>query len=188
MQPTTTKDGDSRAAEATFLENEVANMTLDSIGEGVLRTDLEGHVTYLNRCAEKMTGWSRQEAQGRPVSHVLRLIYGVSQAAVGIAPGIATPEDETASSVASCKNCVLVRRDGFEVGIESTTTPLFERDKNATGTIVVFRDVSTARAKSLEMSHLAQHDVLADLPNRVLFNDRLTQAIALAEVTAGNSR
>ena len=57
---------DSRAAEAMFLENEVANMTLDSIGEAVLRTDLEGNVTYLNRSAEKMTGWSRQEAHGAP--------------------------------------------------------------------------------------------------------------------------
>ena len=172
---------DSRAAEATFLENEVANMTLDSIGEAVLRTDLEGNVTYLNRIAEKMTGWSREEAQGRPVSHVLTLIDGVSHGAVDSALGIATSGDETASAVASCKNCVLVRRDGFEVGIESTTTLIFERDKSATGAIVVFRDVSTARAKSLEMSHLAQHDVLTDLPNRVLFNDRLTQAIALAE-------
>ena len=171
---------DSRAADATFSENEVANMTLDSIGEAVLRTNLEGNVTYLNRIAEEMTGWSREEAQGQPVSHVLRLIDGVSHTAVDHALEVATPKDEIAGSVSS-KNCVLVRRDGFEVGIESTTTLIFERDKSATGAIVVFRDVSTARAKSLEMSHLAQHDVLTDLPNRALFNDRLTQAIALAE-------
>ena len=80
-----------------------------------------------------------------------------------------------------CKNCVLVRRDGFEMGIESTTTLIFKSDRSPTGAIVVFRDVSAARAKSLAMSHLAQHDALTDLPNRVLFNDRLTQAIALAE-------
>ncbi len=172
---------DTRAAEATFLENEVANMTLDSIAEGVLRADLEGNVAYLNRSAEKMTGWSRQEAHGRPVSQVLRLIDGVGQAAGDTAAGIATPEKETASLVGGCKNCVLVRRDGFEMGIESTTTLIFKSDKSPTGAIVVFRDVSAARAKSLAMSHLAQHDALTDLPNRVLFNDRLTQAIALAE-------
>ena len=172
---------DSRAAEAIFLENEVANVTLDSIGEAVLRTDFEGNVTYLNRIAEKMTGWSREEAQGHPATDVLRLIDGVSRAAVGKSPGVATQEDETASSMAGCTNCILVRRDGFEVGIECTTTPIYERDKSITGAIVTFRDVSAARAKSLEMSHLAQHDVLTDLPNRVLFNDRLTQAISLAE-------
>ena len=83
--------------------------------------------------------------------------------------------------MASCTNCILVRRDGFEVGIESTTTFIREHDESAAGAIVIFRDVSAAQAKALEMSHLAQHDPLTDLPNRVLFNDRLSQAISLAE-------
>jgi diguanylate cyclase (GGDEF)-like protein/PAS domain S-box-containing protein len=172
---------DSGAAEIRFSENEVANMALDSIGEGVLRTDLQGNVTYLNRVAEEITRWSRAEALGHPVADVLRVIDGGSRAPVGSALGLATEEDKDASLMTSCTNCILVRRDGSEIGIESTTTLILERDKSATGTIVVFRDVSTARAKSLELSHLAQHDALTDLPNRVLFNDRLTQAIALAE-------
>jgi diguanylate cyclase (GGDEF)-like protein/PAS domain S-box-containing protein len=171
---------DTRAAEARLSENEVANMTLDSIGEAVIRTDLQGNITYLNRVAEKMTGWSREEAQGRPVADVLRLIDGASRAPVGSALGFAT-EGKAASSMTSCKNCILVRRDGSEVGIESSSTPIREHDESVTGAIVAFRDVSAARAKSLEMSHLAQHDVLTDLPNRALFNDRLAQAIALAE-------
>jgi diguanylate cyclase (GGDEF)-like protein/PAS domain S-box-containing protein len=172
---------ESRAAETMLLENDVANMTLDSIGEAVLRTDLQGNITYLNRIAEEMTRWSREEARGRPVADVLRLIDGASRAPVGNALEVATQEGETSSSMVSCTNSILVRRDGSEVGIESTTTLIQEVGKSATGTIVAFRDVSAARAKSLEMSHLAQHDVLTDLPNRVLFNDRLTQAIALAE-------
>jgi diguanylate cyclase (GGDEF)-like protein/PAS domain S-box-containing protein len=171
----------SRAAEMMALENDVANMTLDSIAEAVLRTDLQDNITYMNRIAETMTGWSRKEARGRPVAEVLRLIDGVSRTPVSHALGGATQEDETRSSTASCSNCILIRRDGFEVAIESTTTLIHERGKSATGAIVSFRDVSAARTKSLEMSHLAQHDVLTGLPNRVLFNDRLTQAIALAE-------
>jgi diguanylate cyclase (GGDEF)-like protein/PAS domain S-box-containing protein len=172
---------DRRAAEAMFLENEVSNMTLDSIGEAVLRADVHGNVTYLNRIAEKMTGWCREEAQGRPVADVLRLIDAVSGAAVGNALGIVSQEDKTASSMANCAKCVLVRRDGFQFGIESKVTLIRDRDESVTGAVVAFHDVSAARAVSLEMSHLAQHDVLTDLPNRVLFNDRLTQAISLAE-------
>jgi diguanylate cyclase (GGDEF)-like protein/PAS domain S-box-containing protein len=172
---------DSRAAEMRLSESEVANMTLDSIGEAVLRTNLQGNVTYLNQIAEKMTGWSREEAQGCPVADVLRIADGGSRAPFGTPFGLATEEDKAESSMASCTNCILVRRDGFEVGIESTTTLIREHDDSVTGSIMVFRDVSVARAKSLELSHLAQHDVLTDLPNRVLFNDRLTQAIALAE-------
>jgi diguanylate cyclase (GGDEF)-like protein/PAS domain S-box-containing protein len=172
---------DSRAAEMRLSESEVANMTLDSIGEAVLRTDLEGNVTYLNRIAEKMIGWSRQEAQGRPVTEVLRLIDGVSRTAIGNSLTLATQEKKTTNSVASCTNCILVRRDGLELEIERTNTLMHEHDESVAGAIVVFRDVSAARAKSLEMLHLAEHDVLTDLPNRLLFNDRLAQAVALAE-------
>ena len=172
---------DRRAADMRLSENEVANMTLDSIGEAVLRTDLEGNVTYLNRIVEKMTGWSRQEAQGRPVTEVLKLIDGVSRAAIGNSLELATQEKKTTNSAASCTNCILVRRDGVELDVERTTTLIHEHDESVTGAIVVFRDVSAARAKSREMLHLAEHDVLTDLPNRLLFNDRLTQAIALAK-------
>jgi len=172
---------DSRATEAMVLENEVANVTLDSIGEAVLRTDVQGKVTYLNRKAEEMTGWSREEARGRPVEEVFRLIESVSGPADGNAAEMATQEEQGTKGTADCTNCILVRRDGFECGIEHKVTPILDQDGNVTGTVVAFHDVSAARAKSLEMSHLAQHDALTDLPNRVLFNDRLTQAIALAE-------
>jgi len=191
VKPTNTKENDEcvlvlgdeagRGAKAMQLENEVANLTLDSIGEGVLRADSQGNVTYLNRIAEKVTGWSREEAHGRPVADVFRLIDGASRAAVDPALRAATQENEAASSMAGSANCILVRRDGFEVDIESRTTLIHEYGKRVSGTIVAFRDVSADRAKSLEMSHLAQHDALTDLPNRVLFNDRLTQAISLAE-------
>src|SRR6202035_5389992 len=68
----------------------------------------------------------------------------------------------------------------YEFGIENTVTPIHDEEGSVTGAVVGFHDVSAARASSLEMSHLAQHDFLTDLPNRVLFNDRLTQAISLA--------
>jgi diguanylate cyclase (GGDEF)-like protein/PAS domain S-box-containing protein len=172
---------DGRAAEAMMLENAAANVTLDSIEEAVLRTDLQGNVTYLNRIAEELTGWKRDEAQGRPVADVLRFIDGVTGAAMDNAVEIAMQEAETAKAAATCKNCMLVRRDGIEFGIESKVTLIRDQDGNMTGAVVAFHDVSEARAKALEMSHSAQHDVLTDLPNRVLFNDRLTQAITLAE-------
>ena len=172
---------DGRAAEAMLLENAAANVTLDSIEEAVLRTDLHGNVSYLNRIAEELTGWRRKEAQGRPVADVLRFIDGLSRTAIDNALGLATQEAETAKATANCKNCILVRRDGIEFGIESKVTLIRDQDGSITGAVVAFHDVSEARAKSLEMSHSAQHDVLTDLPNRVLFNDRLTQAITLAQ-------
>jgi diguanylate cyclase (GGDEF)-like protein/PAS domain S-box-containing protein len=175
---------DRRAAEAVVkalvLQNEVSNLTLDAIEEAVLRTDTNGNVTYLNRMAERLTGWCRGEALGRPVTDVLRITDGVSTSTTGEALENLKGEDRTATPTASCLTCILVRRDGVELGIENTVTPIHDQDGVVTGSVVAFHDVSAARAKSLEMSRLAHHDLLTGLPNRVLFNDRLTQAISLA--------
>src|ERR1700689_686407 len=107
-----------RATDASLVENEVANETLDSIEEAVLRTDKCGNVMYLNRMAEKMTGWPREEALGHPVADVLRIIDGISRAEVRNAVEVVLYEDKTGSVTTSRINCILVRRDGFEFGIE----------------------------------------------------------------------
>ena len=172
---------DRHALEAVRVENELATTTLNLIGEGILRTDADGNVTYLNRFAEKMTGWSRAEARGRPFADVLRLIDNISGASLDDAVAIALQADKTASGMTSSINCTLVRRDGEEFGIESRVAIIHDQDGNAVGAVVAFRDVSAARVASLEMSRVAQHDVLTNLPNRALFNDRLSQAISLAE-------
>jgi len=166
--------------KALVLQNEVANLTLDAIEEAVLRTDINGGITYLNRMAEKLTGWCRAEALCRLVTDVLQITEGVGISPILDALEILKDEGRTAMPAVNCTNCILVRRDGFEFGIEITVTPIHDQDGAVTGLVVAFHDVSAARAKSLEMSRLAQHDSLTGLPNRVLFNDRLTQAISLA--------
>jgi diguanylate cyclase (GGDEF)-like protein/PAS domain S-box-containing protein len=172
---------DRWAAQIEWQENALATITLDSIGEGVVRTDITGNVTYLNGFAEKMSGWFREEALGRPVTEVLRLIDSVSGAVLPNAVTIVTQGDRSALATTKCTNCTLVRRDGLEFGIENRVAIIHDRDGDAIGAVISFRDVSTARAASLELSRVAQHDVLTHLPNRPLFDDRLTQAISLAE-------
>ncbi len=171
---------DRRVAAAMLLRNEAANVTLDSMGEAVLRTDTRTNITYLNRIAEKMTGWTREEALGRPIADVLRIIDAVSGAVVGNQVETILQEDKS-TRLPDYSNSVLVRRDGIERGIENTVALTHDQDGDITGAVVAFHEVSVARTKSLEMTHLAQHDVLTNLPNRMLFNDRLTQAISLAE-------
>ena len=172
---------DRCAAQALGRENALATITLDSIGEGVVRTDLYGNVTYLNAFAEKMSGWFREEALGRPVADVLRLRDSASGAVLPNAVAIATRGDKSATAATRCTNCTLVRRDGLEFGIENRVAMIHDQDGDAIGAVISFRDVSTARAASLEMTRVAQHDVLTHLPNRTLFYDRLKQAISLAK-------
>jgi diguanylate cyclase (GGDEF)-like protein/PAS domain S-box-containing protein len=171
---------DHPATEPTSVDNEDAKVTLDSIGEGVLRTDMHGNIIYLNKMAEQLIGWRREEVIGRPAADVVRIIDGISRAAVANVAEIVMQEDKTSSVATNCMNCLLVRRNDSECEIEVRVTPTHNQDGEITGAVVTFQDVSAARAKSLEMSHLAEHDFLTDLPNRMLFNDRLTQAIALA--------
>jgi diguanylate cyclase (GGDEF)-like protein/PAS domain S-box-containing protein len=162
---------------ALFLESERARVTLNSIGDAVISTDVVGNIGYLNAVAERMTGWSREEAAGRPLQEVLRIIDGDSREAALNPLSLAMLHNKT---VGLSANCVLIRRDGHESAIEDTAAPIHDRNGVVTGAVIVFHDVGVARAMSLRMSYLAQHDFLTALPNRMLLNDRLTQAIASA--------
>jgi len=135
-----------------------------------------GDVTYLNAVAETMTGWSRQEAAAIPLMRCSASSMP-SPRSGGKSDGVGHPSHKT---VGLTPNCVLIRRDGFEAAIEDSAAPIHDRGGQVSGGVMVFHDVSAARALSARMSYLAQHDSLTDLPNRILLKDRLTQAIAIA--------
>ena len=163
--------------EVLFEEKERAQVTLDSIGDAVVSTDVSGHVTYLNAMAETLTGWLQQEAAGRPLEEVLRIIDGTTREEARNPMAFAIRENRT---VRLTPNCILIRRDGVESPIEDSAAPIHDRHGQVTGAVMVFHDVSAARATTLRMSYLAQHDSLTGLPNRILLNDRLIEAMALA--------
>jgi diguanylate cyclase (GGDEF)-like protein/PAS domain S-box-containing protein len=164
--------------EALFVEKERAQVTLNCIGDAVICTDASGNITFLNLVAEKMTSWTRQEAAGRPMAEVFRILDANTRET--------TPNPMEISVEKNCTmhlpaNCILVRRDGSEVPIEDSVAPIHDREGRPTGAVIVFRDVSVARAMALEMTHSAQHDFLTGMPNRMLLNDRVNQAIAWAQ-------
>jgi diguanylate cyclase (GGDEF)-like protein/PAS domain S-box-containing protein len=162
--------------EALFLEKESAQVRLNSIGESVFCTDISGNVSFLNSAAEKMTRWSCAEAVGRPLAQVLR----IKSANRELTPNPAELAVSQNCIVHLASDCIFGRRDGFEIPIEGSIAPIHNREGLATGAVVVIRDVSASRAMALQMTHLAEHDPLTGLPNRLLLNDRVKQAIALA--------
>jgi diguanylate cyclase (GGDEF)-like protein/PAS domain S-box-containing protein len=163
--------------EALFDEKERAQVTLNSIGDAVICTDVHGHVTYLNIVAEELTGWPRTEALGRSVEEVFRIIEASSRAVIPNPMALATNTNEI---VALPATCILIRRDGVESAIEDSCAPIHNRCGEVTGAVMVFHDVSMSRAITQKLAHLAQYDSLTDLPNRDLLNERLTQAITAA--------
>jgi diguanylate cyclase (GGDEF)-like protein/PAS domain S-box-containing protein len=164
--------------EALFVEKERAQVTLNCIGDAVICTDVSGRVTFLNVVAERMTGWSCQEATGRAMAEVCRILETASRGPTLIPTGTQGGQNETVRLVS---NCCLVRRDGVEVPIEDSIAAIRNREGQSIGTVVVFRDVSVARAMSLQMAHSAEHDFLTGLPNRTLLSDRIGQGIASAQ-------
>jgi diguanylate cyclase (GGDEF)-like protein/PAS domain S-box-containing protein len=170
--------GHKKVEEVLLSENERAHVTLNAIGDGVISTDICGKVTFLNPVAESMTGWSRQDALGHPLSEVLQIIDGTTREAVHNRLELAI-EQKSAAGLSA--NSVLIRRGGQEFPIEDSATLIRDRVGKVTGAVIIFHDVSAARAVTSKMSYLAQHDFLTGLPNRVLLADRIKQAIASAK-------
>lgn len=162
--------------DALFAEKERAEVTLNSIADAVASCDISGNVTFLNLVAQKTTGWSLAEALGRPMTEVVKIANATAR---GGSPN-RTEQLERRSAGPAPPDSVLIRRDGSEVPIEDSLAPIHDRSGRKTGAVRVFRDVSVGRAMALQMTHSAHHDFLTGLPNRVLLNDRIKLAIALA--------
>src|ERR1700686_1315189 len=163
--------------DALYLEKERAVVTLNSIGDAVLCTDISGKISYLNLVAETMTGWCREEAVGKPLAEVFRIIDGATRITAQDPMEMAVELNRT---VGLTVNCILIRRDGFESAIEDSAAPIHDRGGRVIGAVIVFHDVTAARAMSAQMTHSAQHDLVTNVPNRLLLNDRITQSISLA--------
>jgi diguanylate cyclase (GGDEF)-like protein/PAS domain S-box-containing protein len=163
--------------DALFAEKERAQVTLNSIGDAVACTDVLGNLTFLNLVAEKLIGWSWQEAAGRPMAEVFRILDTTNREVIPNPVERAVRRDQTVHLSA---NAILVRRDGVEIPIEESVAPIHDSQGQSAGAVIVFRDVSVARAMVRQMIHSAEHDFLTGLPNRMLLNDRINQAIALA--------
>jgi diguanylate cyclase (GGDEF)-like protein/PAS domain S-box-containing protein len=163
--------------EALFEEKERAQVTLNSIGDAVACTNIAGDISFLNPVAEKLTGWLLPEAVGRPIGEVLRILDAVRRESISNPMETALGPERT---LRVRSNSILVRRDGFEISIEDCVAPIHDREGHPTGAVIVFRDVSATRAMALQIIHSAEHDFLTGLPNRLLFNDRVNQAIGMA--------
>jgi diguanylate cyclase (GGDEF)-like protein/PAS domain S-box-containing protein len=164
--------------ESLFEAKERAQVTLDCIGDAVISTDVFGNIVFLNAVAEQMTGWPLREVAGSPISGVFRIVNGDTRKTVENLM-VKTSRQNRPGNLPP--NSVLIRRDGSEIFIEDSVAPIHGHDGRVVGSVKVFRDVTDARGMAEQIAHSAEHDYLTGLPNRLLLNDRLGQAIALAK-------
>jgi PAS domain S-box-containing protein len=143
--------------DALYVEKERALVTLNSIGDAVVCSDMSGKITHLNLVAETMTGWRREEASGQPLAEVFRIIDGTTRKTARDPMKMAVEQNRTVGLIV---DCVLIRRDGFESAIEDSAAPIHDLAGRVIGAVIVFHDVSATRAMSRQMTHAAQHDLV----------------------------
>jgi diguanylate cyclase (GGDEF)-like protein/PAS domain S-box-containing protein len=169
-----------RAQEHLFREKEQAFVTLASIADAVIATDLAGTITYVNPTAERLTGWRTTEALGQPLDTVLTLISEATRQPIESIPARCLREGR---AVDLAEGVLLLRRDGSEVPIGDSAAPIRDRNGAPVGVVLVFHDVTERRRAARSLSHEATHDALTGLISRQEFERRLGRV--LAEVAAG---
>ena len=168
----------ARQSEAAlFREKERAEVTLYSITDAVITTSATTHIQYMNPAAERLTGWSNKEAHDLPLAAVIQIMHEISGEPLPD-PMQVCLRNNAAETLA--QHGVLLRRDGTQVAIETSAAPMCNDQDDVFGAVIVFQDVRHMRQLTRQLSYQASHDALTDLPNRILLNDRLSQAIAAA--------
>ena len=162
-----------RSEDALFREKELAEVTLHSIGEGVITIDAEGRIDYLNPVAEQYTGWNGTDAKGQRLDTVYRVVHEQTGKPVPY-PG----RDETGVPVTSRGVTIrLLGRSGNACAIRDSYAPIHDSNGNLVGWVVVFHDVSQIEEMAQQLSWQASHDALTGLLNRGEFERRLADLI-----------
>src|SRR5580692_6984813 len=164
--------------EALFREKESAQITLQSIGDGVITTDEKGVIDYVNPVAEALTGWRLEDSQGRAIEEIFRAFH--EETCEPLENPLAVAIRRT-RSIKSVRPMLLIRRDGNEIYVESTASPIRDGSGAVSGGVLVFHDVSEARELNRRLSYHASHDVLTGLVNRREFENRMERALKSAK-------
>jgi diguanylate cyclase (GGDEF)-like protein/PAS domain S-box-containing protein len=166
----------SRENLASF-EKELAQITLDSIGDAVITTDYDGAVRQINPIAEMLTGWTQEEAQDKPLSDVLHIVNQVTRQPLGNLARRSISENNIIMDELS-DHSVLISRDNNEYFIEYSASPIRNKEGFILGCVLVFHNITEKFQLMEQISWQAGHDTLTHLPNRTLLSDRIDLAIA----------
>ena len=149
-----------------YKEKELAQITLHSIGDGVITTDADGYIEHINSIAEYLTGWTIDSAKGVLNRDVCKIKIG----------SLSTERLDPISSVINSKqifssdgNAILQSKNGVEFAIEYTASPIFNNEGGVDGTILVFKNVTETRSLNNALAYQAKHDALTKLINRAEF-------------------
>jgi len=160
-----------------FEEKERAQVTLQSIGDGVITTDAEGNIDYLNPVAEDLTGWDKRSVRGKPIDEIMTLINEHTRATLENPLRRCLNEGRV---ITLREDSLLISKDGQEVPIQDSAAPIRDRIGNVIGAVMVFHDISRETRLFRQLSYQAAHDATTGLINRREFENQLTGALQSA--------
>jgi diguanylate cyclase (GGDEF)-like protein/PAS domain S-box-containing protein len=146
---------------------------INSMGCAVVVTDTNGCVQIMNPVAERLTGFKQNEAIGKDLTEVFSLIDNEMNEPIENLAKLAIKADAVLSLP---ENCTLIAKDGTQIPIGDSVAPIRD-DGKITGAVLVFQDITKRKHKEAQLLRNAFYDGLTALPNRILFTDRLRQAI-----------
>ncbi|MEH2086681.1 GGDEF domain-containing response regulator [Nostoc sp.] len=159
----------------TLYEEKQRLMTIiNSMGCAVIVTYANGCIEMMNPIAELITGWKQSEALGKDLIEVVNLVNKDVGEKI---ENLATYAIEAGEIFNLPENCTLITKDGKEIAIGDNVAPIRDRDGNITGAVLVFQDITKRKQTEAQLIRNAFYDGLTELPNRVLFLDRLRQTI-----------
>lgn len=163
-----------RAETRVFEEKERAQVTLQSIGDGVITTDAEGRVDYINPVAQDLTGYDMRSVNNRQIAEIMTIINEHTRATVEN-PVMRCLREERVITLE--EHSVLINKNSEEIPIQDSAAPIRDRIGNVIGSVMVFHDVSKETRLFRQLSYQASHDSLTDLINRREFENRLVTAM-----------
>lgn len=153
-------------------ESKLLETTLVSVGDGVISCDKNGHVLFINRVAEELTGWQKKEALGKPIETVFSIINDSNREKAGniVAEVIKTKEIRELDN-----HTLLIAKDGIERTIEDSAAPIIDANGDVLGVVLVFRDYTEKKQKLDQIEYLSYHDQLTGLYNRRFYEEELSR-------------
>lgn len=173
-----------RAETRIFEEKERAQVTLQSIGDGVITTDAQGRVDYINPVAQDLTGYDIRSVNNRPITEIMTIVNEHTRATVEN-PVMRCLREERVITLED--HSVLINKNSEEIPIQDSAAPIRDRIGNVIGSVMVFHDVSKETRLFRQLSYQASHDSLTDLINRREFENRLIAAMQALQSEPGQT-
>jgi diguanylate cyclase (GGDEF)-like protein/PAS domain S-box-containing protein len=162
-----------------------AQITLESIGEGVITADTEGVIDYLNGAAEKLTGFTRENAIGRRMTDLMTLVDETDRKDLGDPVARCLSERR---QIGLGRRALMISKDGTrELSVELTASPIIGAGDTVAGAVVIMHDVTEIRGLTRRISYQAAHDALTGLINRGEFERRLSETLEGGQGDSVNS-